>query len=286
MNGIIVIPCYNEADRLDIERFKDYAALPDGQQLLFVDDGSSDDTLMILESMVEAVSDRYSILSLPKNQGKAEAVRQGINRALQDNPDFVGFWDADLATPLDAISEFCNILAYRARVRIVIGSRMPLLGHDLQRAWIRWLLGRCFVRVASQLLRVRFYDTQCGAKLFRNTPEVRRVFAEPFLARWIFDVEIFARLFSGRSDRRAYACDTVFEFPLAEWKDVAGSHMKARDFATAVRELARIYFRYLRPGARGYRALNDVPSAVPHLDAAIAAQLSPIQTFEREAGDE
>ena len=89
------------------------------------------------------------------------------------------------------------------------------------------------------------YDTQCGAKLFRNTPETRAAFAEPFISSWIFDVELLARLGkTGRSDATYDTRRCVYEKPLLAWIDVAGSKIKLRDWVKAAGELVRIAFRY------------------------------------------
>jgi hypothetical protein len=90
------------------------------------------------------------------------------------------------------------------------------------------------------------YDSQCGAKLFRITPEFAKVLAEPFHSRWIFDVEILARFMQmHRGDSDAIARQ-IYEYPLPEWTDVAGSKVKSTDFLRAFGELATIHRRHLR----------------------------------------
>jgi hypothetical protein len=123
---------------------------------------------------------------------------------------------------------------------------------------LRHCLGRTFASVASLLLNLPIYDTQCGAKLFRNTPELRRILVPPFCSRWIFDVELLARLVAGRRrDADVPARDVIYEMPLSRWKDIGGSKLRPNDFVRAFFDLAVIYWTYLRPGAAG--AAADVP---------------------------
>jgi hypothetical protein len=103
-----------------------------------------------------------------------------------------------------------------------------------------------FATAASLVLGLPIYDTQCGAKLFRVLPGTRDLFIEPFLTRWLFDVEIIARLIrSRRQTTLPQPADIIYEFPLSEWRDVKGSKVRPKDFVTAFIELATIYRRYL-----------------------------------------
>lgn len=245
LRAAIVVPCYNEAKRLDVQSFSSYFAKRHDVQFVFVDDGSTDNTLGVLQSLTESDRQRFSVLSLERNQGKAEAVRQGMLKAFSETIDAFGYWDADLATPLEAIDDFCDTLVDHPQVEIVLGSRVKLLGHDIQRYVSRHYLGRIFATVVSLVLGIGVYDTQCGAKLFRATPEIRQLFEEPFLARWIFDVEIIARLIKARRGTDQPTAEQVMrELPLEQWRDVPGSKLKPSDFFKAIFELAAIYRRY------------------------------------------
>ncbi|MEX0978289.1 MAG: glycosyltransferase [Pirellulales bacterium] len=257
--AIVVVPCYNEARRLNMRAIQDYGRSAEGAELLFVDDGSRDETLELLAHLQGANPRRFSYLHLAKNGGKAEAVRQGVLAAIRSGADYVGFWDADLATPLVDIESFGRVLDAKGHIEMVIGTRMRLLGHAIQRRRWRYLLGRLFANTASLALGVRVFDTQCGAKLFRVTPRLVELFERPFLARWIFDVEIMARLkVARRAAGLAPLWEAMYEFPLDAWRDVAGSTVKSGDFVKAALEMARIYWTYLRPLAR-YRPA--VPTA-------------------------
>jgi dolichyl-phosphate beta-glucosyltransferase len=243
----IIIPCYNEKDRLDVAVFRDFTSSPHHITFLFVNDGSTDATLRLLESLQASDPTKFSVLSLQPNQGKGEAVRRGILAALDSRPDYVGFWDADLATPLYAISEFLDLAESRPNLEIIIGARVKLLGRKIERHTARHYIGRVFATAVSTLLGVAVYDTQCGAKLFRASPEMYSLFEQPFSSRWIFDVEILARLIHTRRGKQLPQADQViYEFPLMEWRDVPGSKLRSNDFVRAVWELAGIYNRYFR----------------------------------------
>ncbi len=247
---VVVVPCFNEARRLNMRTIQEYGRRGEGAELLFVDDGSRDETLELLAHLHGNHPTRFNFLHLNVNGGKAEAVRQGMLHALRTAPDYVGFWDADLATPLGDIDDFARILDGRPQIELVIGTRMRLLGHAIDRRPLRYWLGRLFANTASLALGVRVFDTQCGAKLFRATPDLAEVLAQPFRTRWIFDVEMLARIEHHRRDTQLPSlAQIIYELPLDSWHDVAGSAVKSGDFVKAVGELASIYWAYLRPGA-------------------------------------
>ena len=240
----IVVPCYNEGLRLPVDRFLEFL----GEHHIgftFVDDGSTDNTIARIESIRAPNEDRVSLVRSPANQGKAEAVRLGINSALQQDPDFVGFWDADLATPLDAIPQFMAVFAERPDLDMVFGSRVKLLGRQVNRRAARHYLGRVFATVVSVMLRLPIYDTQCGAKIFRVGPRTRGLTAERFRTKWVFDVEMLARYIREVGSPES-AAQHIYEFPLLRWEDVAGSKVKPTDFFTALKDVILIYWKHMR----------------------------------------
>lgn len=241
---VLVVPCYNEGLRLRRSVFVDYATTRPWVTFLFVDDGSTDATSAVLAEIQSLLPSQSVVLRLEANKGKAEAVRRGILGALEGRPDLVGYWDADLSTPLEALDDFVALLAKRPDVEIVLGSRVMLLGRDIRRNPVRHYLGRLFATAASLVLDLPVYDTQCGAKLLRKTDQVARVFAEPFCSSWIFDVELLARYLSaetppGEAPRQA----RLYELALPVWHDVPGSKLKPLDFIRAMAELVSIWRR-------------------------------------------
>jgi len=243
----LVVPCFNEAARLNVQEFRNFAAQTPNVRLLFVDDGSRDKTLAVLETVRQGNEANVSILPCPVNGGKAEAVRQGILHALDSlTPGVVGFWDADLATPLNAVLRLAQILDDKPAIEMVFGARVKLLGREVERRAIRHYPGRVFATMVSTLLQLSIYDTQCGAKLFRVMPHTREMFADPFLSKWIFDVEILARYIQKLHLSPEQLGALIYEYPLQKWTDVAGSKIHPSDFLKSFIDLWRIYEAYLQ----------------------------------------
>jgi glycosyltransferase involved in cell wall biosynthesis len=246
----IVVPCFNEARRLDQAAFERFASEAPEVAFCFVDDGSLDATKQILEALAARLPGRAEVVVLERNSGKAEAVRRGVNHALERAPRYVGYWDADLATPLAVIRQFSSLLERNPRLRMIMGARVQLLGRRIERSALRHYAGRIAATAISTVLGLRVYDTQCGAKLFR-ADAARELFREPFRTRWIFDAEIIARLIAQlRQPTDPAASEVVYEFPLETWMDVRGSKIRPRDYLRAFVDLLRIYARYVRPGRR------------------------------------
>jgi len=239
---ILVVPCYNEEQRLPVDELRSFAVPGARIELLFVNDGSRDGTLRLLESLSNEDPARFSVLDLPQNQGKAEAVRRGILAAMERKPDFVGFWDADLATPLDQLVDFLDVFATSPNIEMVFAARVRLLGRSISRNPSRHYFGRIGATLISSSLGLAVYDTQCGAKLFRTSEPMREIFGRPFLSRWIFDVEIIARFVQQRG--RDIAAKAIYELPIKVWHDVKGSKVKSTDFIRALRDLWKIHRAY------------------------------------------
>ena len=239
---VLVVPCFNEERRLDLDAFRAFRSAHAAVEFLFVNDGSRDGTLRLLQELQSSDPDGFHLLDLPRNGGKAEAVRQGILAGMARNPEVVGFWDADLATPLVELDSFLDVLRARPEIDMVFAARVRLMGREISRRPSRHYVGRMGATLISTSLGLAVYDTQCGAKLFRVTATLGQLFTAPFLSRWIFDVEIIAR-FVALVGRDAAAA-AIYELPVMRWRDVAGSKVQSRDFLRALRDLYRIHRAY------------------------------------------
>jgi len=245
----IVVPCYNEALRLPVEEFTRFASEHPDVRFVFVDDGSTDDTLRVLRGLEERNPEAFGVVEQKPNRGKGEAVRVGMNRAFSEGATYAGFWDADLSTPLDAIPGFVEELDSHPSLEALFGSRVRMLGRRIDRLASRHYLGRISATAISLALGLTVYDTQCGAKLFRVSPDCKELFEVPFSSRWIFDVEIIARMTRARRGTgKPGPAEVIREMPLWEWRDVAGSKVSPGDFLRSMIELVGIWRRYLRSG--------------------------------------
>jgi dolichyl-phosphate beta-glucosyltransferase len=152
----------------------------------------------VLEALHSSDPQPFEIYALPKSVGEDEAVRQGSLQVYAGSADYVGHWGAYLATPLEAIPAFCHLLDARPGLRIIFGARVRLLGRTIERRAVRHYLGRVLATAAPFVLGVAIYDTQCGAELFLMSPEIWTPFRQPFVTRWLFDVELLARRMQAR----------------------------------------------------------------------------------------
>jgi len=238
----IVVPCYNEEERLQLSEFSRFFKTDNTTFFCFVDDGSTDGTKKIVADFVKKNPERAQAVFLSFNQGKAEAVRQGIKTLLKTHKlKFVGYWDADLATPLSTILEFIEKFQSSRALVAVCGSRILRLGASIHRSVFRHYFGRVFATVASNILNIPVYDTQCGAKLFR-TEHAELIFSQPFLSRWFFDVELFARSIELMGHQKTV--NSIYELPLSQWHDQGKSKVSWINMILTPVELLRIYYHY------------------------------------------
>lgn len=242
---IIVVPAYNEAKRFNSAAFQEFCRVVENVNFLFVDDGSTDRTGELIRELVEANPERYCLRRLIKNSGKAEAVRFGVLEAFLQEPTYIGLWDADLSAPLMEIPRFCEVLDSNSRIVFVSGARVKMMGSLIERSPTRHYVGRLSASLISLVIGLPYYDTQCGAKLFRGNVLMRRAFTDSFSSKWIFDVELIARLHSLCKETPGLCLtDCVYELPLRVWKHKGGSKISLTDYLKSLLDLWRIRWRY------------------------------------------
>ena len=232
----IIIPCFNEEKRLDRPAITHFAQTHQDIQIIFVDDCSFDRTCEIIGT-VGSECRNIELVQLSKNTGKGEAVRQGLIHAAKTEAfTFIGYLDADLSTSFE---EFYNMYTYASKENadFIFGSRIKKLGSTIQRSNLRHFAGRILVTVIDKRFQLGYYDTQCGAKIFKPYL-LKDVLKTPFYTRWFFDIELFLRL---RTLDRKY---TGIEYPLKKWENKKGSKLSLLSVAGISKEIFTLLRKY------------------------------------------
>jgi dolichyl-phosphate beta-glucosyltransferase len=185
----IVIPCFNEADRIGGTALAtiDYlTANSPESELVIVNDGSTDATSSIAKSVLAEARVQTRLLENFPNRGKGAAVRTGLLAATKP----IGlFFDADLSTPLSETPKVIEPIA-SGDVDLAFGSRAldrKLIG--VHQPWRREQAGRVFNVVVRLATGMPFWDTQCGFKAFR-LDVCRPILEKARINGFAFDVEL------------------------------------------------------------------------------------------------
>lgn len=239
----VVIPCYNEEERLSSEAFREFAHKNLGYHLCFVNDGSTDNTLKVLNDLRKGNESNISVYNCEKNGGKAEAVRQGVLHLIQDEQlDYIGYLDADLSTDFRDFDDLVQTLE-TSEFKIVSGSRISRMGADITKESARKIISITINLIIQKILGMPFKDTQCGAKIM-DKEIASTMFNKKFITKWLFDVEIFMRMrkYYGKNDAKRMIC----EQPLKRWIHADGSKLSMKDSVKIVGQLAQIAIEYGR----------------------------------------
>ena len=236
----IVVPCYNEAKKFRFDEYSHFLRTSDDTVLCFVNDGSTDKTLESLLNLKESFPQKIEILSYEKNKGKAEAVRKGmLHSSTKFNHGHIAYLDADLAVSLEECRDLSKHL--NGKITFCFGSRILKLGSTIERKRFRFLVGRVIATLISETLALKVYDTQCGCKLFTKKLAAK-LFASPFLSKWLFDVELFFRMM--RRYGKPTALTKMVEIPLVKWQDRGDSKVRMTYFFRLFVDLYQIKRRY------------------------------------------
>ncbi|NNE27943.1 MAG: glycosyltransferase [Saprospiraceae bacterium] len=241
MKNGIVIPCYNESNRLPLDQYDAFIKEDSNYILCFVNDGSNDDTLEVLQKFKNK-RDRVYVYDMPCNKGKAEAVRHGIKHMLQEtNVSNVGFLDADLSTDFNDYKRLVKSLNDSTDLQMTFGSRKMGNESQIERKGFRSIASMVAGLMIKFILGLPIKDTQCGAKVFsRNAASY--CFTQPFHTRWLFDVELFVRFKSFVNTGKVMSF--MREIPLLKWMDVEGSKITINDSIQIPLQLLNIAYQY------------------------------------------
>ena len=237
----VVIPCYNEEDRLSSKEFTDFVEKHSGYHLCFVNDGSKDNTLHILKELRKGREDYITVYDCEQNGGKAEAVRLGmLHMANYTDLDYIGFLDADLSTDLIDFDDLVKTIE-TSNFKIVSGSRISRMGANIAKESARQIISLTINYIIRKILKMNFKDTQCGAKIM-DKEVIKIAFQERFITKWLFDVEIFMRMKKHFGAEKASA--SICEQPLKRWIHADGSKLSMKDSVKIVFQLGHIAIHY------------------------------------------
>jgi glycosyltransferase involved in cell wall biosynthesis len=219
----IVVPCYNEAKRIDINYFRKLSKIPN-TEWIFVDDGSTDSTLKVLHKL----GDRNNISSirLKSNVGKSKAIAQGILQIFNNINDigWIGFLDADGAFTISDIQNFVQMTQSLKYYDAIYSSRVKMAGRNIHRNNKRHITARIITTFFGMNWTDIPYDTQSGFKLYRYTPRLKLLFIENFRTKWFFDIELHLRYMNLKA-----STFSVWEEPVTTWIDIPGSKINFRE---------------------------------------------------------
>ncbi len=236
----LVVPCFNEASRLKVERFQDLASQLRKSDIdvtiCFVDDGSTDETPILLSSILAEKTLHVEVLRSDANHGKAEAIRLGLLNSSSKIHDLVGYMDSDFAIPEDAVVKFVRTCFLFPEREIFLASRIRLAGGRIIRKTQRHFTGRLVAAVVRRKLHFQIYDSQCGLKLFQQTEALERSLGHAFRYRWMVDLELLLRVHRYRG---LDLNDFVLEVPIYFWEDVSGSKVT---LLAAIKETLSVMF--------------------------------------------
>lgn len=237
----VVIPCYNEEERLLSNEFTKFIDKNSGYLLCFVNDGSTDNTLDVLSKLREGREDFIRIFDCKKNGGKAKAVRLGmLHLEKYKDLDYIGFLDADLSTDLSDFDDLVSTIE-DSQFKIVSGSRITRMGANISKGAARQLISWVINFIIRNILSMNFKDTQCGAKIFHRDI-IKIAFQKKFITKWLFDVEIFLRV--KKHFKLEKAKKMMCEKPLKRWIHADGSKLSMKDSLRIIGQLAQIYWKY------------------------------------------
>lgn len=237
----VVIPCYNEEERLLKEEFLSFIDQNSGYYLCFVNDGSTDNTLEVLKKLRKGREDYIKVYNCEKNGGKAEAVRQGMLYLAENKKlDYIGFLDADLSTDFNDFEDLVSTIE-NSDFKIVSGSRIQRMGANIAKDSARAIISQTINFIIRNILSMNFKDTQCGAKIF-DRKVVPLLFTQKFITKWLFDVELFMRM--KKEFTLPVAKSLICEQPLKRWVHVDGSKLSMKDSLKIGFQLAQIAYAY------------------------------------------
>ena len=278
----VVIPCYNEAERLLSAEFTDFIDKNSGYHLCFVNDGSKDNSLEILKKFSKKnnlSSSKFKIINLPSNIGKGGALNDGskdntlevLYKLQKGREDFITVYDCEKnGGKAEAVRLGMLYMAQRADLDY-IGFLDADLSTDLadfddmastiENSDFKIVSGSRISRMGANITKesarkvismtINFIIRNILSMNFKDTQcgakifhkdVINLAFDKKFITKWLFDVEIFMRM------RKHFGLDKaramMCEKPLKRWIHADGSKLSMKDSIKIIGQLGQIAWFY------------------------------------------
>jgi glycosyltransferase involved in cell wall biosynthesis len=238
-SGILVIPFFNESHRFQRNYFETLISRvkQHNWKIVFVNDGSTDDTLELFETLENSSS--CLILNWPYNEGKGNAIRRGMNLGLASFPEIkhIAFVDADGAFDIEDIDNLV-LRSKSEQFDLIIGARIKLAGKNIDRSLDRHIVGRLISTLINLLVfKKPIYDPQSGLKVFRVSTFLKSALSQSFETKWFGDVELISRLWV-QTDLE------IREYPVSKWREVSGGNLNFLSVLLVIKELTYVIYHY------------------------------------------
>jgi glycosyltransferase involved in cell wall biosynthesis len=153
----IIVPCYNEEESVPLfyeEVKKVFKERKEQLELIYVDDGSSDNSLKVIKSLKEDPCVKY--ISFSRNFGKEAAMYAGL---MQATGNYITIMDVDLQDPPSLLPEMIRLIEEEGYD--IVGTRRVTRKGEPP---IRSFFARCFYKLINKMSNVEMVD---GARDFR-----------------------------------------------------------------------------------------------------------------------
>ena len=237
---VIIVPCFNEAKRLNRHYFESLSRI-NKTLWIFVDDGSTDNTIHILQKLSKIRN--IDFLHISQNVGKSRAIVYGMRHVFSTYKDitWLGFLDADAAFSKLDVETIISKTGSIGQFDAIYSSRVKLAGRKILRSKTRHLLARIIATIFGLVWKEIPYDTQSGFKLYRTDKFSDLLLLKPFRTRWFFDIELSMRFSKiNRSNM------LVWEEPVYSWTDIPGTKLNIRQSFVVLKDISYIISLMIR----------------------------------------
>jgi dolichyl-phosphate beta-glucosyltransferase len=205
----LIIPCYNEALRLQLlfDLLETFCIKWQGDvEIIIIDDGSTDETIAVIKSneFLRQAGKKgiFKLIEVKPNQGKGNALKRGVETA---ENTFVLTVDADMSMSPMELFNWLKIKNGRFDDKEVLIASRILPESKVSTFQSRRFAGKVFNSLVRLLTPVKVQDTQCGFKLY-PAELAKNIFQELKETGWAHDVELLAR-----ATKKGY---TITEMPV------------------------------------------------------------------------